>query len=223
MSYIEVNNLSFKYENKEKYLLNNINFKLNKGEIVCITGPSGCGKSTFCQILCGIIPKIYSGYLKGEVIISGININQLAFGEISTNIGAIFQDPDVQIFMPTIIDEIAFGLENFCFPRDEIIKKVESILDYFNLYSRKIDNPKNLSGGQKQMIVLASVLIMEQNVLILDEAFSHVDYTNREKIYEKLIELKKGGKSILIVSHDTDCNKIADRLFKFDKGKLLEM
>jgi len=125
---IEINNLSFKYKNTKEKILDNVNLKVNEGEILAIIGSSGCGKSTLCNCICGLIPNVYAGEYYGEVKIFGQNIKSMTLAQIATKVGIIFQNPATQLFSPTIEDELAFGPENLCVGRDEIGRRMEDVL-----------------------------------------------------------------------------------------------
>ncbi len=214
MNAVEVKNLSFKYNNSDKYVLNDINFSVNSGETIAITGQSGCGKSTLCNCICGIIPRLYKGEMSGEVLIFGENIKNLSIADTVTKIGIIFQNPSTQLFSPTIEDELAFGPENLCVDREEIGIRIDRILKTINMEKYRYDNPNNLSGGQQQLIAIASVLMLNPSILICDEIMSWIDDEGKEIIKGVLLKLKDEGKTIIMVDHDYDNIKIADRILR---------
>ena len=117
---VEIKNLHFTYPESKKSILNGIGLKINKDEVITIVGLSGCGKSTLCYCICGIIPHVFEGDMQGEVLIFGNSTKNMKLPAISTNVGIVFQDPDTQLFSPTVEDEIAFGPENLCVERNEI-------------------------------------------------------------------------------------------------------
>lgn len=211
MNAVEVKNLSFKY-NTEEYILKDINFTVKSGETVAIIGKSGCGKSTLCNCICGLIPRLYKGQLSGEVLIFGENINNLTIAETVTKIGIIFQNPSTQLFSPTIEDELVFGPENLCIDREEIGIRIDKILKTINMEKYRLDNPNNLSGGQHQLIAIASVLMLNPEILICDEIMSWIDDEGKEIIKNVLLKLKEEGKTIIMVDHDYENIKIADRI-----------
>ncbi len=213
MNAVEVKNLSFKYNNSEGYVLKDVNFSVRKGETVAIIGQSGCGKSTLCNLICGLIPRLYKGELSGEVLIFGENINRLSISETVSKIGIIFQNPSTQLFSPTIEDELAFGPENLCVDKEEICNRIDKILKTMNMEKYRYDNPNNLSGGQQQLVAIASVLMLAPSILICDEIMSWIDDEGKEIIKDVLLKLKEEGKTIIMVDHDYDNIKIADRIF----------
>jgi energy-coupling factor transport system ATP-binding protein len=212
MNAVEVKNLSFKYNNSEEYILKDVNFSVKSGETVAIKGQSGCGKSTLCNIICGLIPRIYKGNLTGEVLIYGENIENLSIAETVQKIGIIFQNPSTQLFSPTIEDELAFGPENLCVDKEEIGLRINKILKTIDMEKHIYDNPNNMSGGEQQLIAIASVLMLNPSILICDEIMSWIDDEGKEIIKSVLLRLKEEGKTIIMVDHDLENIKIADRV-----------
>jgi energy-coupling factor transport system ATP-binding protein len=211
---IEVRNLSFKYKNMEANVLNQVNFQVKPGETVAIVGKSGSGKSTLCNCLCGLIPKVYPGELSGDIFINGKNIKDLSHAEIVTSIGIIFQNPSTQLFSPTIEDELAFGPENLCVDREEIGSRIEKILKVINMEEYRYHNPNHLSGGQQQLVAIASVLMLNPSILICDEIMSWIDRGGKKIIKNLLLQLKEEGKTIILVDHEAENIQIADRIIQ---------
>jgi energy-coupling factor transport system ATP-binding protein len=219
---IEIKDLSFRYKNKKRNILNGANLKIKKGEVIAIVGLSGNGKSTLCHCISGIIPHVYDGELDGQVLLYGKDIKEMKLPTICTKIGIVFQDPDTQIFSPTVEDEIAFGPENLCIDRDEIGKRIFEALDKVKMKEFRYDNPNNLSGGQKQLIALASVLSLKPQILIFDEVMAQIDKAGKKRIKEIIKELKSEGKTIIMVEHDLNNLDVADRVLALRNGKLEE-
>lgn len=219
---IQINNLSFKYSKSPKTILNNINLKVSKSETIAIVGLSGCGKTTLIQCLNGIIPKIYEGDYSGQVLINGEDIKNTEISELATQIGTVFQDPDTQIVFSTVEDELAFGPENLCIEPFEIKKRIDEISKLLNITKLIDRNPNNLSGGEKQLVVLGSVLTLGVEVLILDECMSQVDEKGKKQIRESIRNLKAQGKTIVMIEHDFKNLSVADRVLNLTDGKLTE-
>lgn len=219
---IEVDNLYYRYDGNTKEILEGVNLKVEKGEIVAIVGSSGSGKSTLIYNICGIIPYIYKGQAKGQVKIWGKDILDMRLPEISTEVGIVFQDPDTQLFSPTIENEIAFGPENLCVAREEIGLRIKKVLELVNMEEYRLENPNNLSGGQKQLIAIASVLVMKTEILLFDEILSQIDEEGKMKIREVIKGLKEEGKTIILIEHDLDNLQVADRVLQLKNGKLEE-
>ena len=182
MKVVEINNLYFKYKSQDEYLLKGLNLVVNKGEILAVIGESGCGKSTLLSIICGIIPHIRKGYIEGEVKLLGKEVKKTKIKDIAKKVGIVFQDPDSQIFLPAVEDEIAFGPENLMVPREEIGLRIEDALKAVNMEDYRHENPNNLSGGQKQLIALASILAMKPSILLFDEISSQLDEESKNRL-----------------------------------------
>lgn len=217
---IEILDLSYQYPGKEEEILRGINLQISRGEILGIVGLSGNGKSTLCYCMCGIIPRVFRGKLQGEVLLFGEPIRNMKLADIATKIGIVFQDPDSQLFSPTVEDEIAFGPENLCLEREVIGERISEALKTIAMEKYRYSNPHYLSGGQKQLIALASVLSLKPEILIFDETLAQIDAVGRKMIKEKILHLKDEGKTIIMIEHDFSNLDIADRVMVLKEGKL---
>jgi len=215
---LSIKDLYFSYEDKK--ILRGIEFELEKGKISSVIGLSGCGKSTLCYCICGIIPHIIEGDLSGTVKVFGKDVSDARIAELSEKIGIVFQNPDTQLFSPTVEDEVAFGPENLCVPRQEISSRIEESLRIVGMSDFRKRHPHNLSGGEKQLIAIASVLAIKPKILLFDESLSQIDDEGSERIKEVMLDLKKMGKSILTVEHDLKNLDISDEVLLLDSGKL---
>ncbi|SCY52108.1 energy-coupling factor ABC transporter ATP-binding protein [Alkaliphilus peptidifermentans] len=219
---IEVRDLHFRYLNKEEETLKGINLKVKKGEILAIVGLSGNGKSTLCHCISGILHNSYKGDLRGDILLDGRSLKDLKRVDIIKKIGIVFQDPDTQLFSPTVEDEVAFGPENLCLETDVIIQRIDDALKVVGMENYRLSNPNHLSGGQKQLVALASVLSLEPEIFIFDEAMAQVDKAGRTSIKNKIEALKKQGKTIIMIEHDMTNLDITDRVMVLKNGKLQE-
>lgn len=219
---LRAENLSFSYPGNERQILNNINFTINRGEIKAVVGLSGSGKSTFCYCLSGVIPHIYPGNLSGHVYIAGETVGELKIQEISTRVGIVFQNPETQLFFSVVEDELAFGPENLCIPREKIGERIENTLELLGIRDLRSANISNLSGGQKQLVALASVLTLQPDILIFDEVMSQIDKPGKKRIKNVILDLKEKGKTIIIVEHDLNNVDIADEVLLLRRGRLSE-
>lgn len=219
---IQVNDLKFKYDSNSELVLNGINLTINKGEIIAIVGLSGCGKSTLLNCLNGIIPNVIKGEYQGEVLLKGQNIIDMNTPEIATILGTVFQDPDNQIIFSTVEDEMAFGPENLCVKPDDIRNRINEVTELLNITNLLKRNPNTLSGGEKQLVVLASILTLGVDILILDESMSQVDTKGRELIKDRILKMKAQGKTIIMVEHDFENLDIADKVYLLKDSKLID-
>lgn len=217
---VEINNLHFKYPENKSSILNGIELQIDKGEIFTIVGLSGSGKSTLCYCICGIIPHVFEGDLQGEVLIFGNSTKNMKLPTISTNVGIVFQDPDTQLFSPTVEDEVAFGPENLCVERNEIGRRISKNLELVAMEKQRYANPENLSGGEKQLIALASTLSLNPQIIIFDEVMSQIDDAGKLRIKKAIKDLKIAGKTIIMVEHDLENLNMADRVMSLKNGIL---
>lgn len=220
---LEINRLHFRYEDKGPRIIDGIDLTLEKGGITSILGLSGCGKSTLCYCMCGIIPHVYEGILEGEVRIFGKPAADMRLPVISTRAGIVFQDPETQLFSPTVEDEIAFGPENLCLDRSQIGQRIDECLKITGMSRYRLAHPENLSGGEKQLVAIASVLALNPEIMIFDESLSQVDSEGKARIKDTILELRDSGKTIIMVEHDLDNLDIADRIFFMGEGRLKQI
>ncbi len=221
MKAIEGIGITFSHDGKP--LIQTADIHVCKGECVALTGPSGCGKSTLCYILSGIIPRTYEGDYTGSVRLYGDDIKTLSLEETVKRIGIVFQNPDSQLFSPTVEDEIAFGPENLCLMRGEIEDRITVALSSVGMQDYRFANPAKLSGGQKQLIALAASLSLNPQALIFDEALSQLDSESTELVKAAIRNQKALGKAVLLVEHDPDNYDIADRIYSFKGHTLVEV
>lgn len=191
-THIAIDNLAFSYP-QQNPLLENINLKILPGEKVGIIGPNGSGKTTLFLLLAGIL-KPSSGSLK-------ILDSKVKAREFNPNLGFVFQNPDHQLFCPTVSDDLAFGLYNLGYSKEETEKMVQQYLTNLKMLDLSERPPHNLSGGEKRMISIGGVLIMNPKVVILDEPESSLDCKARRQLINFL---KNTNETLLIASHDLE-------------------
>ncbi|MGI6704024.1 MAG: energy-coupling factor ABC transporter ATP-binding protein [Clostridia bacterium] len=217
---LEVSDLWYRYPGSGEDVLRGVNLKAERGEVLAIVGLSGSGKSTLCYCLSGIVPHIYSGDMRGEVLINGTPTLSMKIPEIATRLGIVFQEPDTQLFSPTVEDEVAFGPENLCLSREEIGERLELALKQVGMEDFRLSSPNRLSGGQKQLIALASVLGLDPEILIFDEAMSQIDMQGKAAIKEAIKGLKGRGKTVVMIEHDFENLDVVDRVLLLRDGVL---
>ena len=201
MKVIEATIKSFKYENDTKETLKEINLNIEEGELVVITGLSGCGKTTLTRVLNGLVPHHYGGNLIGEVKLLGQNILDYRKGEIAKHIGNVFQNPSDQFFATVAEDEVAFVGENLGMEYEVLKERTKQAfreMKIDNLLDKKLSE---LSGGQKQKVAIASTLIYDTKIIFFDEPSSNLDFQGIAQFVEIIKDLKKMGKTLVIVEH----------------------
>ncbi len=205
MSQISVNNLSWQYAGRSRPAISNISFDVEKGEFILILGSSGSGKSTLALCLNGLIPQEMHGKFSGEVRIEGLPTDKTSLSQLTQKVGVIFQDPESQIAMLKVEDDVAFGLENRLIPLDEMNIRVKESLKSVGLLEYKDNITSNLSGGMKQKLSLASMLAPLPDILIFDEPTSNLDPKSSQDLYDLMHKFKRLEKyTILAIEHKLD-------------------
>jgi energy-coupling factor transporter ATPase len=222
MAIIETKNLTYTYPGGTKPSISDVSIKVEKGEFVLITGPSGCGKTTLCRCFNGLIPHFYQGELKGEIAVAEMDATKHPTYEMAKHVGLVFQNPENQLFALSIEKDVAFGLENLGFPREEMRKRVEWALNLTDIYDLRERSPHEVSGGQQQRVAIAAVLAMQPEIIVLDEPTSFLDPLSAEKIFEVIHELnKKLGITVVLVEHRLDLTaKYSDHIIIMDGGRV---
>jgi energy-coupling factor transporter ATP-binding protein EcfA2 len=222
MAVIETKNLTYTYPGGTKPSISDVSIKVEKGEFVLITGPSGCGKTTLCRCFNGLIPHFYQGELKGEITVAEMDATKHPTYEMAKHVGLVFQNPENQLFALSIEKDVAFGLENLGFPREEMRRRVEWALNLTGIYDLRERSPYEVSGGQQQRVAIAAVLAMQPEIIVLDEPTSFLDPLSAEKIFEVIHELnKKLGITVVLVEHRLDLTaKYANHIIIMDEGKV---
>jgi energy-coupling factor transporter ATP-binding protein EcfA2 len=222
MPLIELKEVCFTYREAKAPALNHISLSIEPGEFVGIIGPTGAGKSTLCWVITGVIPQIILGRVTGSVTIKGRPATTTPVADTAQIVGLVQQDAEAQLLMTDIEKEIAFPLENLRLAPEEIDRRVNAALNLVNLQNERFRHPFYLSGGQKQRVAVAAALAMQPEVLILDEATSELDPLGAEEVHNLAGNLKKEGKTILMVEHNIDeLAKVADRIIVMDRGEIL--
>ncbi len=219
---ITTKNLTYTYPGASSPSIQDVSININKGDFVILTGPSGCGKTTLCRCFNGLIPHFYNGTLDGEITVANLSVVRNKIYELARYVGLVFQNPENQLFALSVEKDVAFGLENFGMPRDEMKKRVNWALQMAGISELTERPPHELSGGQQQRVAIASVLAMQPEIMILDEPTSFLDPLGAEKIFDVLNNLNKElGITIILVEHRLDlAAKYANRVVVMDKGNV---
>lgn len=224
MGYVmECKNVTYTYPLADEPSIRNVSLNIEEGKFYGVVGENGSGKTTLCAILRGFAPSFYQGDIQGEVLVYGKPIGEYG-GELATKIGYVFQNPFTQIsgVKETVFEEVAYGLENFGVPVEEIVERVEAIMKLTHIDSLAEKNPLELSGGQMQRVALASVLVLEPDILIIDEPTSQLDPQGTESVFEIIKMMKDKKKTIILVEHKIDLiAEYADEVLVLKGGKLI--
>lgn len=201
--------------------LQDVDVTIENGRKIALVGPNGAGKSTLMLTFNGILRPT-----TGEVLFKGspLKYNSSSLREIRRKVGMVFQNPDDQIFAPTVYQDVAFGPLNLGFPKERVDRYVGYALSYVGLSGYERRPPHHLSGGEKKRVAIAGVLAMEPEVMILDEPTSNLDPATAEEMMEMLDELNCGGKTIIISTHDVElAYRWADEVMLMESGRLLKV
>lgn len=217
---IKIKNLIFSYPNSEKTALNDINLTINQGEFVTICGKAGCGKSTLLRHLKPILTP--HGKTSGEIYFNGKSIYDLSDREQAENIGFVMQNPDNQIVTDKVWHELVFGLESLGINSAEIRSKAAEMASFFGIQNWFYENVANLSGGQKQILNLASVMVMNPTLLLLDEPSSQLDPISAHGFFTMLERINTElGVTIILSEHNlSEVFPLSDKVVVMEDGKI---
>lgn len=223
MAIVEIKDLTYYYPDTVKPALNKINLSINEGEYVLVMGGSGSGKSSFVKAIAGLIPEFYGGKIAGSLAIAGINSKKLDKKSFVQKVGIVFQDPESQLVMTNVEQELAFGLENLGLSTDLIRRRIMEVSGALSISSYQQSCHAELSGGLKQKVALASILAMQPDILILDEPTSQLDPVAGEEILTMIRRLnEENGITVILIEQRLErCFHLADRFLVMDKGKLV--
>ena len=199
MSFYTINSLTFSYP-KSETILKNVDINIGKSQHIGLIGPNGCGKTTLVKLMIGVLKPC-----SGQIQLKGHNISGMPLSEIGKNVGFVFQNPEKQLFAPTVLEQMLF---NYRFEKNvkeaETNIKIDYYLDMFGLINFKNHIPFNLSLGQKQRLALASILSRDADFLIMDEPGTGLDIFHLKSLSGCLTSLRNENKGYLIISHDKD-------------------
>ena len=220
---IEFQDVTFSYEGSNTPALKNISLSIKPGEIVLITGPAGSGKTTLCSCINGLIPHFHEGDLRGDVLIRSYNTKKARIGGLASLVGMVFQDPESQLVTSSVADEVAFGPENFGVAREEINERVQTALRATRLEGYDEREPYNLSGGEQQACVIASVYALQPDIYIMDEPLANLDPSGRAQVLRLIIDIaKKRKKTLVIVEHALEeVIPLVDRIVVMHQGEIV--
>ncbi|MDY6181346.1 MAG: ABC transporter ATP-binding protein [Candidatus Faecousia sp.] len=191
---IEFQNVSFSYDSGHP-VVENLNFSIHKGETVGLIGANGAGKSTIMKLLLGLVTG------EGRITVDGLTLNKQNIPVIRKKIGFVLQDSDNQMFMPTVYEDMIFGPRNYGLSKEETERRVDDVLKRLGLQALKYRHDHKISGGEKRMAAIATILAMEPEVILMDEPSTALDPVNRRMVINTIRQLPQ---TMLIASHDLD-------------------
>lgn len=215
--FIHVKNLSYKYPRSHELTLDDVSFVVNEGEVLGIVGPNGSGKSTLLLLMHGLLKAN-----RGRVLIDGENVAKMEFPDLARKQGILFQNPNHQIFTPSIKEELSFGLKNLGLSEGEIENRIALASDFIK-FGDLAKDPHSLSYGQRKLLSLATVLAMNPEIILLDEPELGMDIGYMNKFEKLLLKLNRSGKTFVVVSHDLDLiENLTHRIIFLDEGRITD-
>jgi cobalt/nickel transport system ATP-binding protein len=218
----ELENVSYSYPTGTK-ALENVNMEIYKGERVAILGPNGGGKTTLLELLDGLLSASHGSVKALGMILNDATLNSNEIYDFRRKVGFVFQDPDIELFSPTVYEDIAFGPLHLGIPEEEINRHVERALNLLGIEEIKNKHPYNLSGGEKRKAAIAAVLSIDPEVLLFDEPTADLDPKSRAELIEIINGLNRNGKTIITATHDVNAiPELADRVYVLNKRIIAE-
>lgn len=224
MAIIEIRDLTYAYPVTEKPALRNVSLDLEEGQFLAVIGSNGAGKSTLCYTIAGFVPHFFKGKLEGQVRIGGIDSEHAHLNDFVQKVGLVFQNPFNQISGSkfTVYEEIAFGLENRGVPRDEMKPRIDRIMEVTGIQDLGDRSPYALSGGQQQRVALASILVLQPSILVLDEPTSQLDPIGTREVFQVIKSMSQQGITIIMAEHKIEwVAEFADRIVALADGEIL--
>ena len=219
MNIIETQDITYNYPDGTE-ALNKVNFEAAEGKIIALLGPNGAGKSTLFLHFNGILRPS-----SGRINVAGdeIKYDKKSLMKVREKVGIVFQNPDDQLFAPTVVEDVAFGPMNMGLPKEEVEKRVDEALKRVGMAEYKNKAPHHLSGGQKKRVAIAGILAMRPNIMVLDEPTSGLDPKGASQILKILYELNKEGMTIIISTHDVDLVPLyAYEVYIISEGEIIK-
>ena len=220
-SMVQIQDLHFQYR-KDQPLFVGASAEFYSGQITGIAGLSGSGKSTLLKLINGSLKMGKWPDATGVILIEGKDRKDWQFDELVQKLGTVYQDPDCQILFSHVEDEWVFGMENYQLSSEEMDARMEEVCELLQIHHLRNRNPNHLSGGEKQLVILASILCLEADILILDECMAQVDAEGRQLVFAALKRLRAAGKTLILVEHEEENLQIADKIYRVWNQKLME-
>lgn len=218
---VSIANYTFSYATSDAPTLENITLEVKQGQCVVLTGGSGCGKTTLTRLINGLIPVVYEGDSTGSVSIMGRPIEQWSMGDLPACVGSVFQNPRSQFVNMDTTSEIAFGCENLGVPRTQILERVSRSTNDLGIPHLLDRDVEALSGGQKQMVILASAHATHPDIFVLDEPTASLDVQAMQRLGRAVAQLKAQGKTVIVSEHRLWwLADVADRIVVMEQGRI---
>lgn len=203
--------------------LNDINLRIEDGELILITGPSGCGKTTLLRLINGLIPRFYQGNVKGDILLNGRSFKNNELYDLARVVGTVFQNPKSQFYNVDTTSELAFACENQGLPKSDIYQRIDTTVADLHMENLMDRNIFHLSDGEKQKIACASIEVAGLNIILLDEPSANLDYDSTLMLKKLILHWKKQGRTIVVAEHRIAYLwDIMDRLVVMKQGEIVK-
>jgi len=218
---VEIEDLTFRYRRATEPAILDLSLTIEPGEVLLVAGPSGCGKSTLIRAINGLIPHSYPGDLTGSVRIEGRPTTDLRLRDIALTVGTVLQDPAKQIVGATVEAELAFGPENLGLPRTEILERIGLVMDRAGIGNLVGRETSALSGGERQLVAAAGILMMRPRLYVVDEPLANLDPATASRLLALLRDLADEGNAVVIVEHRVEeaLELDPDRILYLEEGR----
>ena len=200
---IHLRDVWYRYPNSQ-WALEGINLSIDKKEYIYICGTNGSGKSTLGYLFNGLIPHFFGGTLKGSVLIEGINTLDRRVSDLLGHVGLVFQNADAQLFSNTVEEELVFGMENLGLPPHEMDLRIKEISEMIHIEDLLDRTPMTLSGGEKRLVAIASVLCLHPDLMLLDEPYANLDWEGIHRVRQVLRDIHAKGKCVVVIEQRAD-------------------
>jgi len=219
---IRIRDLCYRYPGQFGWVLRDLNLDVEAGETVLVCGASGSGKSTLCRTLNGLIPHFHRGEMKGSVHVAGMDTRQYAVAELFAHVAMVFQNPEAQLFNSTVERELAFGLESAGFPGSEIRRRIAEAAEMAQIAALLERTPHRLSGGEQQLVVIASALALRPEIIVLDEPYANLDPLSVGRVRAALRQAQQRGTTVVLAEHRLEETAAdADRMVVLHRGRVV--
>lgn len=213
---LELQNLSFRYGNRR--IFHKTSLTVPKGELVALTGLSGSGKTTLLRLINGAILRDERYTYEGQILIHGMDLKELTHD--SYRIGTVYEDGDSQLLFTEVRDEIVFGMENHCFDQVTMTSRLSTLAEAMGIHHLLDRHPTTLSGGEKKLVVLASVLCLDLDLLLLDEPTSGMDEGTQGTIMALIERMRDEGTTVIMATHSDRLMVMADRILRIEDDSI---
>jgi energy-coupling factor transport system ATP-binding protein len=220
---IRLERYSYRHAGATEAALRDLDLTVADGEVVGIVGPNDAGKSTLALVLAGLAPRVIGGEQRGRLLVDDVDVAGLPMHEVPARVGIVFDSPTTQLsaVAGTVFEEVAFGPANLGVPREELVARTAAALEALAIGDLAERDPARLSGGQQQLVAIASILAMRPRHVVLDEPTAQLDPAGTSLVGEALERLSGQGISIVLVEHKTDLlARIAQRVLVLDGGRI---